>query len=377
MKRQTKNRLKRIMFIAFITIAVLVGAVMIFINQPNFGKIPSGSRLEQIKNSVNYKDGKFQNLHETPQITSDKGYLRIMIDFLFKKKERLHPEIALPVVETNLHELDKNADVLVWFGHSSYLLQTGGIRILVDPVLSGAASPVSFFNNPFKGTDIYKPEDMPDIDYLIISHDHWDHLDYNTVMALKDRTKKIICGLGVGAHFEYWGFDKDKIIELDWNENAVFEEDFTVHCLPARHFSGRGLSPNQSLWSSFLLETSSHNIYIGGDSGYDTHYADIGNRFPDIDLAILENGQYDKDWKYIHLLPEQILSAFKDLKAKRLLTVHHSKYALGNHPWDEPLKNIVSYSERDSINLLQPMIGEVTNLNDSTYNINKWWEGIE
>jgi len=377
MKRKTKNRLKRIMFIALIAIAVLIGAVIIFINQSNFGKVPSGSRLEQVKNSVNYEDGKFQNLHKTPQITSDKGYLGTMVDFLFKKKERLRPEVALPVVKTNLHELDKNENVLVWFGHSSYLLQTGGIRILVDPVFSGAASPVSFINKPFKGTDIYKPEDMPDIDYLIISHDHWDHLDYNTVMALKDRTNKIICGLGVGAHFEYWGFDKNKIVELDWNNNAEFEDGFTVHCLPARHFSGRGLSPNQSLWSSFLLETPSRKIYVGGDSGYDTHFADIGNQFADIDLAILENGQYDKDWRYIHLLPEQILPAFKDLKAKRLFTVHHSKYALGNHPWDEPLKNIVSYAERDSINLLQPMIGEVTNLNDSTYNINKWWEDIE
>jgi L-ascorbate metabolism protein UlaG (beta-lactamase superfamily) len=239
------------------------------------------------------------------------------------------------------------------------------------------ASPVSFFNKPFKGTDVYKPEDIPEIDYLIISHDHWDHLDYNTVMALKDRIGKVICGLGVGAHFEYWGFDKEDIIELDWNESASLNNGFKVYCLPARHFSGRGLSPNQSLWASYLIETPTQKIYIGGDSGYDTHYAEIGKQFGNIDLAILENGQYDKDWRYIHLLPENIIRAFKDLNAKKLFTVHHSKYALGNHPWDEPLKNISSFAERDSINLILPMMGEKVNLNDSIHAINKWWEGIE
>ncbi|MDL2306368.1 MBL fold metallo-hydrolase, partial [Bacteroides sp. OttesenSCG-928-D19] len=313
---------------------------------------------------------------ETKQLTSDKSYFSTIITFLFAKKERLVPETELPSVSTNLWELDRNEDLLVWFGHSSSLLQLDGIRILIDPVLSGAASPVSFFNKPFKGTDVYKPEDIPEIDYLFVSHDHWDHLDYETVMALKDRIGKVVCGLGVGAHFEYWGFDKEKIIELNWNERADVNNNFTVYCLPTRHFSGRSLSPNKSLWASFLVETSSRKIYIGGDGGYDTHFKEIGERFDGIDLAILENGQYNEDWKYIHLLPEQIIQAFKDLNAKTLFTVHHSKFALGYHPWDEPLKNISSLAEKDSIHLIIPMIGEQVNLNDSTYTVNKWWEGI-
>src|SRR5699024_5550636 len=120
------------------------------------------------------------------------------------------------------------------FGHSSYLIQTGGKRILVDPVFC-MASPVSFVNKPFKGTELYTPDDMPDIDYLVISHDHWDHLDYNTVKKLQNRIGTVICPLGVGEHFEYWGFDKERIIELDWNENARLAPGFVMHCLPARH----------------------------------------------------------------------------------------------------------------------------------------------
>lgn len=203
---------------------------------------------------------------------------------------------------------------------------------------------------------------MPDIDYLVISHDHWDHLDYNTVKKLKDRIGAVICPLGVGEHFEYWGFDKERLIELDWNEDANLAPDFMIHCLPARHFSGRGLTANQSLWASFLLETPSQKIYIGGDGGYDTHYAEIGNRFPDIDLVILENGQYNEEWSLIHLMPQYMAQTARDLKAKRVLTVHHSKYALAKHRWDEPLKNAEEMKNKDSLNVLIPEIGEVVAL---------------
>ena len=250
---------------------------------------------------------------------------------------------------------------MVWFGHSSYLIQTGGKRILVDPVFC-MASPVSFVNKPFKGTELYTPDDMPDIDYLVISHDHWDHLDYNTVKKLKDRIGAVICPLGVGEHFEYWGFDKERLIELDWNEDANLAPGFMIHCLPARHFSGRRLTANQSLWASFLLETPSQKIYIGGDGGYDTHYAEIGNRFPGIDLAILENGQYNEEWSLIHLMPQYMAQTARDLKAKRVLTVHHSKYALAKHRWDEPLKNAEEMKNKDSLNVLIPEIGEVVAL---------------
>ena len=365
------------MIITLSILGVLAITVIIFLNQANFGHTPTGERKERVNNSPNYRDGEFRNLNETPRLTSDKGTAALMYDFLFKDYERVTPVGEIPSVKTDLSNLDRTKDILVWFGHSSYFVQIGGKRILVDPVLEGAASPVSFLNKPFKGSDVYKTKDIPDIDYLFISHDHWDHLDYESVMDLKDRVGKIICGLGLGEHFEKWGFDKDKIIEMDWNEDTSLDDGFTTYCLSARHFSGRGLSSNQSLWASFLLQTPTMKIYLGGDSGYDTHFSRIGERFGEIDLAILENGQYGSGWKYIHMMPYQTVQAAKDLNAKTLLPVHSSKFKLANHPWDEPLIQVTEAAEKEGQRTLTPMIGEVVSLKDSTQVFSKWWVGIE
>lgn len=356
-----KFRTRMILGCILVVIALLAVSVIVFINQPSFGRTPRGERLERIKKSPNYRNGKFKNRNETPLMTSDKGRIEGLWEFIFKRIDGLRPDQPVITKKTDLRKIDRNDEILVWFGHSSYFIQTGEKRILVDPVFR-MASPVSFINKPFKGTDIYMPDDMPDIDYLVISHDHWDHLDYNTVKKLKDRIRTVICPLGVGEHFEYWGFDKDSIVELDWNENANLAPGFMIHCLPARHFSGRGLTSNQSLWASFLLEAPSQKIYIAGDGGYDTHFAEIGNRFPNIDLAILENGQYDEDWNLIHLMPQYMAQTAGDLKAKKILTVHHSKYALAKHRWDEPLKNVEKMKNKDSLNVLMPVIGEIVTL---------------
>lgn len=377
MKPQTKKRLKRTMIITLAILGILAIITIVFLNQANFGRTPSGERKDRVNNSPNYRDGKFQNLSDTPQLTGDKGTMGLMYDFLFGDYKRVIPIDEIPSVKTDLLHMDRKKDVLVWFGHSSYFIQIDGKRILVDPVLDGVASPVSFVNKPFKGSDTYKTKDIPDIDYLFISHDHWDHLDYESVMALKNHVGKIICGLGVGEHFEKWGFDKDKIIELDWNENTPLEKGFRAYCLPARHFSGRGISPNQSLWASFLLQTPTLKIYFGGDSGYDTHFRRIGEQFGEIDLAILENGQYGTGWKYIHMTPDQVVQAAKDLNAKTLLPVHSSKFKLANHPWDEPLIQVTQIAAEKEQRTLTPMIGEVVNLKDSTQVFSKWWVGIE
>ncbi|MCD8183966.1 MAG: MBL fold metallo-hydrolase [Bacteroides sp.] len=343
-------------------VVVVTIAVIAFVNQPRFGRLPRGERLERIEKSPHYKDGKFKNLHSTVMMTSQKGRIGALWGFLFKKEKNLRPdEKAVPVVKTDLKKIRRDENVLVWFGHSSYFIQIDGKRVLVDPVFC-MASPVSFVNKPFKGTDVYKPDDIPDIDYLIITHDHWDHLDYHTVIQLKNRVDKVVCPLGVGEHFEYWGFEKARLVELDWFEEAGLDEDFLVHCLPTRHFSGRFLKSNQSLWVSFLLETPSQKIYMGGDGGYDTHFAEIGKKYPGINLAILENGQYNEDWKYIHTLPVYLEQVAEDLKADKYLTVHHSKYALARHPWDEPLKNARELREKDTLNILMPVIGEVVRL---------------
>lgn len=347
-----------------ITLAAAIAAAVI-VSLPQFGRLPRGERLGRIQRSPNYRDGQFRNLEASPMMTGDKSRIRGMLEFLFRDKEGLRPETEIPAIKTDLHALAPDSDVAVWFGHSSYLLQLDGRRILVDPVFR-AGAPYAFLNKPFKGADAYRPEQMPDVDYLVITHDHWDHLDYRTVTELKGRIGKVICPLGVGEHFEYWGFDPAKIVELDWNEQAAPGDSFTVHCLPSRHFSGRGLKSNRSLWASFLLQTLSRQVYIGGDGGYGRHFAEIGRRFPGIDLAVLENGQYNEAWKYIHTMPGQLAQAAHDLGAKHIMTVHHSKFALAKHRWDEPLKNAEALAADSTLHVLRPVIGEVVTLPDTS-----------
>lgn len=364
------------MIITLIIVAVLGLAVYLFMQQPQFGKLPSGERLERIKKSPNYENNSFRNLRHTPDLTEGENIVSVLLDFLFTKKPRLKPIDSIPSMKTDLLNLDSGKDILVWFGHSSYFIQIDGKKILVDPVLSGSVSPISFTSKAFKGTDPYTTDDIPEIDYLFITHDHWDHLDYETVLKLKSKIKIVICGLGIGAHLEYWGFDMNKVIEKDWNEEIILDSGFIVHTTPARHFSGRGFTRNKALWTSFALKTPSMNLFIGGDGGYDTYFAEIGQTFGEFDLVILENGQYDEKWKYIHMMPEEVLQAAYDLKAKRLLPVHSSKFAIANHPWDEPLSEISRLNKDANLQLITPIIGEAVLLKDSTQQFIQWWRDI-
>lgn len=365
------------MFVSISIILVFTLVIVVFINQPKFGKLPSGERLERIKVSPNYKNGSFQNLSVTPDLTEGVGYTSVMWDFLFAKKDRQIPTYTLPSIKTDLLNLPSGADVLVWFGHSSYFIQVDGKKVLVDPVLSGVATPMFIGGKSFAGSDIYNTDDLPEIDILFISHDHWDHLDYETIIKLKPRIKLVICGLGMGAHFEYWGFDPKNIIEKDWNEHIQLEEGFSVAVLPARHFSGRGFSRNKALWVSFAFKTPTMNLYLGGDSGYGRHFAEIGNKYGPFDLAILDNGQYDASWRYVHLMPNEILTAVKELRSKRILPVHSSKFVLGNHAWDEPLEKIIVNNESEKLDIITPMIGEQVNLKDRNQEFTLWWRKMK
>lgn len=373
MKQKFKKCIKRMLIILISIVIVLALATVAFLNQASFGKLPEGERLERIEKSPQYKNGKFVNRLPTNQVSDEKSKLQSLYDFLFKTIKDMRPENDLPTVKTNLKTIDLNQDVLIWLGHSSLYIQNSGKRILVDPVLV-SASPVSFFNKAFKGTNGYQPTDLPNIDYLILTHDHWDHLDYNTMKNLKDRTQKVICPLGVGAHLKRWGFDVSKIIEMDWNDAEQLDENIKITALPARHFSGRGLTSNKSLWASFMLQSPIGNIYLSGDSGYDTHFQDIKKQFGNIDLAVMENGQYNEDWKDIHILPHKLVTAVKELNPKRLMTIHNSKYALARHTWYDPLEKISEASKQNNFNLLTPMIGETVNLNDSTQQFSEWWK---
>lgn len=375
------RRLLKHMSIAILVLTVLLGlAAFLFLQQPRFGKMPSGERLARIKQSPHYANGQFHNLVPRPDLTEGVSKFSIYWDFFFAPKVRTEPAGRIPSMKTNLLNLDSSEDMLVWFGHSSYFMQIDGKKLLVDPVLGAWAAPVSFMVRAFEGTNRYSADDLPEIDYLFVTHDHWDHLDYETILALKNKVGKIFCGLGVGEHLEYWGVDPEKIIETDWGETTRLDNGFTVHTMNTHHFSGRDLRRDRTLWVSYVLETDTGKFYFGGDSGYGPHFAEIGKRFGPFDLVILENGQYNKNWKYSHMQPEEVLQAAKDLQAQSLFPVHSGKFVISMHPWDEPLRRITSLNKKNAQSgsrLLTPLIGEAVKLKDSSQVFTSWWENVE
>jgi L-ascorbate metabolism protein UlaG (beta-lactamase superfamily) len=356
---------------------VIATGIFLFLKRPDFGRPPSKQRMQDFINSPNYKSNSFQNLSPTPALTEGASYTGVMKNFLFNRNKNRIPPAPIPSQKTDLHALTPDENVLVWFGHSSYFLQLDGKKFLVDPVFSGNASPVPNSLKSFAGTDVYTTDDIPEIDYLIITHDHWDHLDHKTITKLKKKIRHIYTGLGVGEHLEWWGFSKAMITEKDWNQTIELAPGFNLITAPARHFSGRSFKRNISLWSSFILITPSIKIYLGGDSGYDNHFRMIGHQQGPFDLVILECGQYNKNWKYIHMMPEEVVLAAEDLAARNLMIVHWAKFPLSDHDWNEPGKKVAALAAQKGLPLATPMIGEKMDLMKTPYPMQLWWEKLE
>ena len=298
--------------------------------------------------------------------------LSIMKDFFTRGKSVLPPG-SLPSIKTNLKNYYSKTPSVFWFGHSSYLIHCNGINILVDPVFSGHASPFSWYLKAFKGSDVYKPADMPPIDIMIITHNHYDHLDTGTIKALAPTTKQFIMPLGVSKSLGKTGALKKPYTEMDWWESCSPLSNIQLVCTPARHFSGRGLKRNGSLWASFVLIIDEYSIFIGSDSGYDSHFTDIGKQYGTLDIAILECGQYNEAWRYIHSFPEELVTEGKDLQAKVIMPVHWGKFSLALHSWDEPVNRFVTAAKKAGIEYTTPMIGEAVVL-DNCYPKSEWWK---
>lgn len=370
-------RIKRIlktMMMTFLALILFLGlAIFVFIQQKSFGKHPEGARLERIKKSPNYVNGSFANLTDTPLQSEDASYLRMLLKFIVKAANVAPPQ-ALPSVRTDLKAAPSPRPTLTYFGHSSYLIQMDGKNILMDPVFSERISPVQWLGTRnFDGTDVYGLSDMPAIDYVILSHDHYDHMDYETIKQLANSPTRFVVPLGVGEHLEYWGIKPENITELDWWEGSDAIEGMKITSTPARHFSGRSFKSGKTLWSSYVLQSGDYNLFLGGDSGYEKHFAEIGKKFGPFDLAILECGQYNEWWPYIHMMPELTAQAGIDLGAKIVWPVHWGKFALGFHPWDEPIFRISKKAEELRLRLTTPMIGEQIVIG-SHYPNQNWWE---
>lgn len=341
-------------------------------NIRSFGRSPRGERLARIRSTENYRNGSFQNVEPTEVNPGNVSIFRILKGML-SRPSSVRPSAEIPNVRSDLKELDRERPALVWFGHSSYFLQVDGFKILVDPVFSGNASPFRLFGKAFEGSDNFNAEDLPELDLLILTHDHYDHLDWPSIKKLVPKTGSIVASLGVGAHLEYWGVEKGKIIELSWWQDHSVNEHLKITATPSRHFSGRGFQRGKTLWSSFVLRVNGYKFFLGGDSGYDKRFSEIGKRFGPFDLAFLECGQYNKYWPQIHMFPEQTLMAGKDLQAKQIIPVHWGKFVLSTHPWNEPIRRFTSAAENEGFSYAAPKIGEPCYFQEK-YDQQDWWE---
>lgn len=355
-----------------------------FIQQPVFGSFPQKQeRLDRMKRSKAYQNGVFNNLLPTPMRPENVGNIEFFRKIFGGRSATTRPQNSLPIVQQGIREIPTSGPLrVIWFGHSSYLLLIEGKRIWVDPVFTSPISPVSFFGaESFKGPDIFTPQDFPSGDLIIITHDHYDHLDYLTIKTWLNREKsgkplRFLTALGVGETLERWGVPTENISELDWWEHTEIFEGVKFTSVPARHFSGRSYRRNISLWSGFVLETVNSRILIGGDSGYGPHFKEIGRRFGVFDLVFLECGQYSNLWPMIHMTPEEAVQAARDLQAKHLFPVHWGKFSLAFHSWDEPIRRVVDAAAQQKLPLITPRIGEMVTPGENR-EFEPWWEKVK
>lgn len=341
--------------------------------RPGLGADPSGADLERIARSPNFREGAFRNLVDVPDMTSERSGWRTMAEFLLDDTPGLKPTAPVPSRRMRLRDL--RAGEMVWLGHSGFVLRENGLTILIDPSLH-EASPLPFTFRPFPGSNPYAPADLPDADILLITHDHYDHLDWRTVRALPGRVKRVVCPLGVGSHFAAWGWPREIITELDWFESTKAGARTTITAVPSQHFSGRTMRRNTTLWAGFVIEFPGRTLYLSGDGGMGPHFAEIRRIWPKIDLAVLEDGQYNRDWSTIHLMPADWRRAAAELAPAALLPCHNSKYDLSRHVWTDPLERAAASSEALGIALATPMIGEAFPWARAETASRRWWPAV-
>jgi L-ascorbate metabolism protein UlaG (beta-lactamase superfamily) len=336
---------------------------------------PFGGRAPHKRwaSSSNFKKRIFVNQIETPMDMSASDMVSMIRETVQRGARRKPAHILAPQPVDLTAFLAAHEPQLIWLGHSTSLIRIQSKTLLLDPILSKRASPFQFAGPKRFSKPPITVEELPLIDAVLISHDHYDHLDYETIKKLGDKTSKFFVPLGIGAHLQTWGIKKTKIIELDWWDEANFE-GLTIACTPARHFSGRGLSDRfKTLWCSWVIKSPDTRLFFSGDTGYGPHFKQIGKKYGPFDLTLLECGQYDKRWPNVHMQPEQTFAAHQDLRGKRLMPMHWGTFMLALHSWFDPVERVRAAAKPHKTEVMTPKIGELAPIRTRNYPKSAWW----
>ncbi len=354
--------------VSIIVVILIVGGILFLNLAPQIGGNITKEEKEKYSQSNNYKKGKFRNKKEVSMVSEVK--FKTFGDMI--KNKNTIPKHNLPIKDYKLGNSKETK--VVWFGHSALLIEIDGKNILLDPMLTERPSPVPVFVGKRFKTDV--PIDISEIKNIhgvLISHDHYDHLDYSSIKKIKDNVERFYVPLGVGAHLRRWGVERSKIIELDWWQESNIG-NIIVAATPSQHFSGRGVfNGNSTLWCSWVIKGSKETLFFSGDTGYHNGFKEIGEKYGPFDLTMMECGQYNESWASIHMMPEQTVKAHIDLKGKVLLPIHWAAFKLSIHPWNEPASRSVSEAERLKVKVITPNIGEEIIIGKENVD-NNWWK---
>jgi len=366
------KRILKITLLSIIVIGVILYATArIILSGDEFGgKMDKVSR-SKAQTSPQYAEDHFQN---TPEV--------IPYDWMVNIKDMWGNQVRIPPGSFPMENLEISDTVstgikATWLGHATVYVELDGKRILTDPMLSNRAFPIKIVAPERFNPPPIQAEDLPPIDIVTISHDHFDHLDMKTVQILAEKGAYFFVGLGIKAHLVEWGVSENQINEMDWWESVELD-DFIIHCTPARHYSGRTGTNNSTLWTSWVIQSPDHKIFHSGDSGYESHFKEIGRKFGPIDVGFIKIGDYGLDlgWRDIHMHPEKSVQAAKDIGAQLLFPIHWGTFNLSNHDWFEPINLAVEFARMENVPLVTPKLGQTIRWSDEIQN-ESWWKELE
>ena len=341
-----------------------------------FGGKVTKALEQQYAQSANWQDGSFQNLEKTEMEFSFRDMPKMLYKQFFDRKARV-PENPLEIAPFDKSTfLGDSTTQLIWYGHSVILMRIAGFTILIDPMLGPDAAPIAPFKSKrYSDNTLSLIDQFPEIDLLLMTHDHYDHLDLVSIKKLKSKVKSYQVGLGVKRHLLHWGIEEQLITEYDWWQQHSIGP-VTITYTPTRHFSGRGATDRaKSLWGGWVIQSPTEKIYFSGDGGYGEHFKTIGQKLGPFDFGIMECGQYNEHWHQIHMYPEESIQAAIDAQVKKAMPVHWAGFALAMHTWKDPVERFTQAAADLKMDVVVPTLGEIFDFRALT--LKDWWTKLK